>query len=154
MSDLQHEIRQSRGFASRAEEAFLNLQRSANVLFQAHGRFLEPYGLTPKQYNVLRILRGAHPEPLPCNEVGARMVTPMPDVTRLLDRLEAKGLSERRRDAADRRVLNAGITAAGLALLADIDQPLAGWLESTVGRLGDGDLAELVRLLEAVRRLP
>lgn len=149
---LRDEIRQRKPFKSPEEEAYLNLQRTAALLLQAHASFLRPFRLTPTQYNALRILRGAHPDALPCREVGNRMVTPVPDVTRLLDRLEAQGLVERRRDAGDRRVVQVGITESGLEALASVDAPLAGWLEERLGRLEPEDLRTLTRLLEELRQ--
>lgn len=148
---LQEEIKQRRPFPSAAEEAFLNLLRTANLLGQLHARFFKPYGLTPTQYNALRILRGSHPDTLPCSDVGERMVTPVPDVTRLLDRLEAKGRVHRERDPRDRRVVRVGITAGGLKLLAAIDEPVEAWIERQLGHLGAEDLSRLSQLLERAR---
>lgn len=148
---LRDEIKQSKPFGSRAEEAYLNLQRTANLLDQQQAHFFKGYGLTPTQYNALRILRGAHPESLPCREVGDRMVTPVPDVTRLLDRLETKGLVARSRDARDRRVVNVRIVDAGLELLAEIDPPLRRWIDGVLGPLDDAELATLIDLLERAR---
>lgn len=148
---LQREIRQQKPFASPAEEAFLNLQRTAAALMASLARLLREHGLTPAQYNALRILRGARPDSLPCGEVGTRMVTPVPDVTRLLDRLELRGLVARARDRRDRRVVQARITDAGLELLAEAEEPLDAWLAAKLGRLGDGNLATLTRLLEEAR---
>lgn len=148
---LEAEIRQRRPVAHPAERAFLNLLRSAAVIGQEHARFLDDYGLTPAQYNVLRILRGAHPETLPCSEVGARLVAPGPDVTRLLDRLEAAGLVRRERDPGDRRVVRAGITDDGLARLAPLDAPLARWIRRRLGGLARAELDALSGLLERAR---
>jgi DNA-binding MarR family transcriptional regulator len=148
---LEAEIRQRTPVAHPAERAFLNLLRSAAVLGQEHARFLDSYGLTPTQYNVLRILRGAHPETLPCSEVGARLVAPVPDVTRLLDRLEASGLVHRGRDPADRRVVRAGITGEGLARLAPLDAPLARWIRRRLAGLSRAELDALSGLLERAR---
>jgi DNA-binding MarR family transcriptional regulator len=154
---LEDEIRQTRPFLCPAEEAFLNLQRTAGVLmrdFQALLRRHAPGNLrlSPSQYNVLRILRGVHPEAIPCGDVGDRLVTPGPDVTRLLDRLEQHGLTERHRDTDDRRVVKARITAAGLELLATLDEPFAEWLKNRMGHLQDEDHQQLSRLLEAARQ--
>src|SRR5919108_1101542 len=102
---LRMEIHQTKPFASLEEEAFLNLQRTADALLHGLEAALKPAGLSPSQYNVLRILRGAEAEGLACREVGERMVTRDPDITRLLDRLEARGLVMRARDREDRRVI-------------------------------------------------
>lgn len=150
---LEEEIRQQRPFEP-IEAVYLNLLRTASLIAQDHARFFKPFGLTPTQYNALRILRGSHPEPLPCSEVGERMVTPVPDVTRLLDRLAAKGWVARRRDRRDRRVVRVGITAAGLALLAAIDAPLRAWGRARLGHLSGEQLATLGELLVRARSAP
>ncbi len=106
------------------QDAFVALQRAATRLMDGVAELLKPFGLRPAQYNVLRILRGAHPETLHCRQVAARMMTREPDLTRLLDRLEKAGLVRRARTATDRRVVHVGITAAGLALLERIDEPM------------------------------
>ncbi len=152
MAALEREIAQSRGFDSPAQEALLNLLRTASLLERQQAAFFRPYGVTATQYNALRILRGRHPEPLACGTVGERLVTPVPDVTRLLDRLAAKGLIERHRATSDRRVVRVAITEAGLELLAKIDRPLAAWLEDQLGGLGARRLERLSRLLERVRQ--
>ncbi|HEX9736727.1 MAG TPA: MarR family transcriptional regulator [Thermoanaerobaculia bacterium] len=148
---LKTEIKQTKPFASVEEEAFLNLVRTANDLWQELGGMLRRRKLTPTQYNVLRILRGAGEEGLPCGEVGARMVTREPDVTRLLDRLEHRGLVSRRRSATDRRVVEARITDAGLELLAALDEPVDVFTVRQLGHLGPARLGVLIELLEAVR---
>lgn len=152
MTGLEREIAQSRGFDSPAQEAFLNLLRTASLLERQQAAFFRPFGITATQYNALRILRGSHPEPLACGTVGERLVTPVPDVTRLLDRLAAKGLIERRRATRDRRVVRVGITRAGRELLARIERPLAAWLDEQLVRLAPRQLERLSRLLERVRR--
>ncbi len=106
------------------QDAFVALQRAATRLMDGVAELLKPFGLRPAQYNVLRILRGAHSETLNCRQVAARMMTREPDLTRLLDRLEKAGLVRRARKATDRRVVHVGITAAGLALLERIDEPM------------------------------
>lgn len=151
MSTLSQEIRQEKPFASLEEEAFLGLQRTASLLLQALGRELKGHDLTPAQYNTLRILRGAGPDALTCGEIGERLVSPGPDVTRLLDRLEQRGLVERLRDAGDRRVVRARITPKGLNLLAELDEPVGRILGHLLGALGKERLRTLVKLLGAAR---
>lgn len=148
---LREEIQQHRPFQSRQEEAYLNLQRTAAVLEQTLAHWLKRAELTPTQYNVLRILRGADPEALRCSEVGERMVTPVPDVTRLLDRLEAADLVSRERDTVDRRVVKVGITDLGLERLARLDATLQERLREMMSPLDDAELGTLVELLELVR---
>ena len=151
---LGREIQQRRPFASPAEEAFLNLRRTAFTLERWHAGLLEPFGLTPTQYNALRILAGSHPDPLACQTIGRRMVTPVPDVTRLVRRLEGKGLVRRRRAPDDRRVVAVGITPAGRRLLTAVEKPLERWLAAHLGHLGGDELDRLSRLLERLRRPP
>jgi len=148
---LGREIQQRRPFRSRAEETYLNVQRTSAVLGQRVARWLKEADLTPTQYNALRILRGAHPDPLPCSEVGHRMVTPVPDVTRLLDRLEAVGLITRCRDDVDRRVVKVGISEEGLSSLADLDAPILERLDAMLAPLDDEEQATLIGLLERLR---
>lgn len=148
---LKTEIKQTKPFASVEEEAFLNLVRTSNELWQELGGMLRRRQLTPTQYNVLRILRGAGDAGLPCGEVGERMVTREPDVTRLLDRLERRGLVARRRLEKDRRVVEAHITDAGLELLAALDEPVDVFTVRLLGHLSPERLGQLIELLEAVR---
>ena len=148
---LREELRRRRPFDSPAEEALLNLLRTAALFEAEQARFFRRFDLTPTQYNALRILRGARPATLTCSEVGERMVTPVPDVTRLLDRLTAKGLASRSRGEEDRRVVRAGISEAGLALLAEIEPPLGKWIKERLGHLPDGELRRLSELLERAR---
>ena len=148
---LQQEIQQSRPFLSSREEAFLSLLRTAGLLERALGHRLRGDGLTATQYNVLRILRGAHPGSLACGAIGARMVTPEPDVTRLLDRLEARGLLQRERNPDDRRVVVARISPNGLELLRRLDQPVLDTIEGLLAGLADDDVERMIELLEKAR---
>ncbi|HKI00813.1 MAG TPA: MarR family transcriptional regulator [Thermoanaerobaculia bacterium] len=151
MSTLE-EIRQQKPFVSPEEEAFLALQRTASLLLQAVGRTLRDHDLTPAQYNTLRILRGAGAEALTCGEIGERLVSPGPDVTRLLDRLEKGGLIERLRDGEDRRIVRARITEKGLELLAALDEPVERTLSQLLGPLGKQRLRTLAELLDEARQ--
>jgi DNA-binding MarR family transcriptional regulator len=148
---LDQEIRQAKPFVSPEEEAFLGMQRTASLLMQALGRELRRHDLTPPLYNVLRILRGAGPDALTCGEIGERLVSPGPDVTRLLDRLEQRDLVTRLRDAEDRRIVRARITKKGITLLDELDKPVKETLESLLGHLGPKKLHTLSRLLEEAR---
>jgi len=153
MGKLRDEIKQKRRFRSAEEEAFLNLQRTADVLARGMGEALKPWGLPQAQYNVLRILRGASRSGLACREIGERMVTHDPDITRLLDRLEARGLITRSREKADRRVITARITKEGLSILEQLDQPIEQVLKRRSGHLGKKQLRLLIELLELARKL-
>jgi len=118
---LQREIRQKRPFRSVYHEAFLAVLRTADCFRRAVAEVLAPSGITPQQYNVLRILRGAGPEGLPTLEIGGRLIEATPGVTRLLDRLEAKCLIRRTRGGADRRQVVCRVTPEGLRLLERLD---------------------------------
>ena len=151
---LAKEIKQTKPFSSPAEEAILNIQRTAAVLTQMIAEALKPHGISETQYNALRILRGAGSEGLACQEIGARMITTDPDITRLLDRLEARRLLTRARSTEDRRVVVSRITAEGLRLLASLDQELKELPRRTLGHLGDKRLRVLIGLLERARSAP
>ncbi len=125
MSKLRAEIQQKKPFSSPAEEAFLNLMRTADHMAAREAEVLGEHDLTPAQYNVLRILRGAGPDGHPCQAIGARMISRVPDVTRLLDRLEKAGFVGRERSTTDRRVVFVRIRATALELLARLDAPMA-----------------------------
>lgn len=148
---LQDEIKQSRPFRSLEEEVMLGLARTADALGRATEDVLKAAGLTGTQYNVLRILRGAGSAGLSCGEVAGRMITRDPDLTRLLDRLEARGLVTRARDGEDRRVVTTRITQRGLDLLAQLDEPVQAQNRKTVGHLGEQKLRALAQLLDEAR---
>jgi len=147
----RREIRQRKPFRRIEDEAFVNLQRTADALLQGVAAALKPVGLSPAQYNVLRILRGAGPDGLACRQIGERMITRDPDITRLLDRLEVRGLVTRNRDRADRRVITTRITEKGLRLLKDLDGPIEHLHVEQLGHLGDQRLRSLIELLEVAR---
>jgi DNA-binding MarR family transcriptional regulator len=158
-SALQDELRKKGPFASAEQEACLNLLRTHDHFETEFGRLFQTYGLSAPQYNVLRILRGASAaegaeDGLPCLEIGARMITRMPDITRLVDRLEAARppLVERSRTAEDRRKVLVRITPAGLDLLARLDEPVLELHDRLLGHLTRAELAELNRLLVKARR--
>jgi len=138
-------------FRSREQEAYLSLLRTADALRSQVESKLKEFGLTGTQYNALRILRGAGPEGLPCSEIGERMITRDPDVTRLLNRLEKRGLVRRARARADRRVIYGKITAAGLKLLSLMDEPVETRSRQMLKPVGQEKLAQLIKLLELVR---
>ena len=133
------------------EVAFLELCRTQDLLARRLSVLLKAEDLSATQYNVLRILRGA-PEGLPCGEVGNRMITRDPDITRLLDRLEKRGLIVRSRDSQDRRMVMARITPEGLKLLARMDEPVRTGHRSQLGHLGRERLRTLIELLQAARQ--
>ena len=148
---LKDEIKQSKPFASLEAEVFLNLMRTADALSRGQEAILKLAGLSHTQYNVLRILRGAGGQGLCCREVAERMITRDPDITRLVDRLERRGLLTRSRDSRDRRVITVRITAAGKKLLKDLDGPMAEYNRKLLSHMDKGDLRKLLELLEAAR---
>jgi DNA-binding MarR family transcriptional regulator len=148
---LKTEIRQTSPFASTREEVSLNILRTAALLEHAVAERLKPHGLTPTQYNVLRILRGAGDEGLCRSEVTERMLTPVPDATRLLDRLEDAGLVARDRNTDDRRFVTARITRLGRKKLAELDEPVSRMHDELLGHMGDAELRRLAELLERSR---
>lgn len=150
---LQEEIKQSKAFQRPEEEAILNIVKTADVLDWKLTEFLKDFGLSGTQYNFLRILRGAGPEGLPCGEVGSRMVTRDPDITRLIDRLETRELVTRKRSEQDRRVITIRISRQGLMLLSEIDGPLEIMLDRILGQMGRKKLSALIDLLEEARDL-
>ena len=154
LTKLERELKQTKPFASREEEVYLGILFTAERLSWGVSEVLRQADLTPTQYNALRILRGAHPEGLSCNEIGERMVTKYTDVTRLMNRLEARGLITRERDERDQRFLVTRITKDGLALLAELDKPVAECHRRQLGHLGERQLASLRRLLDAALVLP
>lgn len=150
-SPLQREIRQAKPFRSRSQQVVVALLRTADLVRRGLGRVLEPYGITPQQYNVLRILRGAGERGLPTLEIGERMIEQAPGITRLLDRLEAKGLVRRERCPQDRRQVLCWLSPAGSELVERLDEPIDGEDAEAVAMLDPEDQDRLLRLLDAVR---
>jgi len=145
------EIRQTKPTASPEEEACLNVLRAAEFLSRSLNEWLRDVNLTSTQYNVLRILRGAGEPGLPCKEIAGRMITTVPDVTRLLDRMERKGWLVRTRGKEDRRVVLARITARGKDLADRLDGGMAAWLRRQLKKLSSPEVQDLIRLLEKIR---
>lgn len=148
---LRREIKQSRPFGSLEQEAYLSLGKTFAVLEHQVADLLKPAGLTPTQYNVLRILRGAGKDGLCRGEVMERMIAKVPDGTRLLDRMEAAGLIERQRDSEDRRFVTTRIAPEGARLLAELDESVAALHRRQFKALGRGELRELIDLLGKIR---
>jgi DNA-binding MarR family transcriptional regulator len=132
------------------EVAFVEMVRTIDVLSRGPVRILKSEDLSPTQYNVLRILRGS-PEGLPCGEIASRMVNRDPDVTRLLDRLEKRGLVSRCRENKDRRTVMTRITDEGLQLLGRLDEPVQSAHRQQLGHLGRERLRALTELLREMR---
>lgn len=150
-SALQREIGQKKPFRSAGQEAVLGILRTADVVRRVLARVLEPYDVTPQQYNVLRILRGAGDEGLPTLTIGQRMLEDSPGVTRLVDRLVAKGLVTRARSKEDRRQVLCRIAPPGLELLAQMDGVVDSQDGTALGMLTPDEQRELIRLLDRIR---
>lgn len=166
---LLREIHKAKPFESPQQEAFLNVIRTADHLMRGFEELLKPHNLSPTQYNVLRILRGmgeagcsgeAHGNGasangagagVPCKTIGEHMITREPDITRLLDRLETRGLISRQRDTRDRRVVFTRVTAEGLRILQELDTPVRDFHQRQLAHMSEPQVAELINLLEQVR---
>jgi len=151
-SPLQIELKQARAFRSLEEEAHLSIQRTAALLEHAFESALKPHRITATQYNVLRILRGSEPNGLCRQEIGDRLVRQVPDVTRLLDRLEDSKLIVRQRGGDDRRYVVTRITRSGLHLLDEVQHRIDEIHRKQLGHLDEAQLRKLIALLAVVRQ--
>jgi DNA-binding MarR family transcriptional regulator len=149
---LAEEIKQSKPFTSLEQEAMLSIQRTDAILGYSIIEALKPYDITPTQYNVLRILRGAGPNGLCREDIRERLISQVPDVTRLLDRMEEAGLVGRERDSADRRLVTSRITDEGLTLLEELETPIAKAHEEQLGHMTKAELRSLITLLAKARQ--
>jgi DNA-binding MarR family transcriptional regulator len=147
---LQREIKKKRPFESPEQEAALNVVRTSDQLQIRFARLLREHGLTPSQYNILRILRGEG-KPLPILEIASRTITVVPGITGLIDRLEQARFVSRLRCEKDRRVIYVALTDHGTKTLAALDEPLVALHRKLLGHLSQVELKELIRLLEKVR---
>jgi DNA-binding MarR family transcriptional regulator len=150
-SGLQAEINKKHPFEHPEDEAFLNLLRTHSVVFGATERFLRNHDLSMATYNVLRILKAAGADGRSCSGIGDDMVARVPDVTRLVDRLERLGLVTRGRGDEDRRVVRVVITPMGLDLLGKVDQPLLGLYKDLFKHMSKSELEQLSALLYKTR---
>lgn len=144
-------VRTSRHFDTLEQEAFLGLWRTYDRLRALEDELFGQYGLTPQQYNVLRLLRAEHPNGVNTLELASRLVSRAPDITRMLDKLEQRGFVRRERLPENRRVVRIGITAAGIALLRKLREPVRECHAKQLGHLSRRDLEELCALLRAAR---
>ena len=152
-SKLQEEIRQSKPFANLREELWLNLSRTAAEVGHVVEQKLRPYGLSPTQYNVLRILRGAGPEGLCQYQIKERLVAQVPDVPRILDRMEKAGWVDRVRAEADKRMVMATLSDRGKALVEDLDEPVPAMMSELFEALTEDEQAKLNELLVVARKV-
>jgi MarR family transcriptional regulator, organic hydroperoxide resistance regulator len=148
---LQSEIKQTKPFPNLEEEVLLNLQRTADAAMRPVEAEIKSHGLSTTQYNVLRILRGAGEAGRTCGEIGDRLITRDPDITRLLDRMEKRGLIRRERQTKDRRVILTFISESGLELLAQLDNRVPETIKGVLGHMSERKLKDLCRLLEQAR---
>ena len=139
--------------ASLEARVFVSLLRTADALARGAEGLLKPYNLSGTQYNILRILRGAGEKGLACREVGCRLISRDPDITRLLDRMESRGWIARAREAKDRRVVMTRIAPEGLRLLAELDAPMHELHRRQLRHLPATQLRQLSRLLDRARGL-
>jgi DNA-binding MarR family transcriptional regulator len=146
------ELLKQETFSSAAEKAFLNVMATSNWITREVSQLMGEYGLTIAQYNVLRILRGSHPDPLTCGEIRDRLLDRTPDVTRLLDRLEENDYLTRSRYAKDRRVMKVNITDEGLRLVNSMDDDVTDLVERLNRHLTQEEREELAHLLTKMRR--
>jgi len=150
-SRLQAELKQTKPFPRRSSEALLSVMRTAALLVHQINEVLRPYGITELQYNVLRILRGAGPDGLCGREIAERLVSKVPDVSRLLDRMEGMQLLRRERDETDRRHVTARITPKGLRVLEEATAPLEAFERERFGHFDAEVLQHLIDGLADVR---
>jgi DNA-binding MarR family transcriptional regulator len=151
-TDPPRQTRTGRPFDSLEQEVFLSLWRTYDRLRALEEELFGRYDLTPQQYNALRLLSAEHPHKVRTLDLAGRLVSRAPDITRLLDKLEQRGLIERDRPADNRRVVHVGITEAGLALLRQLREPLRECHVRQLGHLSQKELQDLVVLLGAARR--
>lgn len=130
---------------------FLSLWRTYDRLRMLEDELFARFDLTPQQYNALRLLKAEHPAALPTLTLANRLVSRAPDITRLLDKLEQRGLIERERLADNRRVVHVRLTDSGMALLEELNEPLRNCHARQLGHLSSGQLKQLVELLRQAR---
>jgi DNA-binding MarR family transcriptional regulator len=152
MSDPIPKRADGRRFDSPEQEAFLNLWRTYDRLRALEDELFGRHDLTAQQYNALRLLRAKHPEGLPTLALAGRLISRAPDITRLLDHLERRGLVRRERPADNRRVVQVALTATGLALLRELDAAVKDCHARQLGHLRRADLHNLIDLLRLARQ--
>jgi len=154
-SSLATALKQNRPFVSLEQEVYLSILRTASELSHAVDQFFRPFDITPSQYNVLRILRGAGTDGLCRNEISERMVTATPDMTRLLDRMEKAGWVTRERAEEDRRQVSTHITKSGMELLARLEKPTGDFVTPLFAEAKIGDLKTVLKVNDQIRaKLP
>src|SRR5579863_5874486 len=150
-SSLATALKQNRPFVSLEQEVYLSILRTASELSHAVDQFFRPFGITPSQYNVLRILQGAGTDGLCRNEISERMVTATPDMTRLLDRMENAGFVTRERAEEDRRQVSTHITKSGMELLARLEKPTGDFVTTLFAGAAIRDLKIVLKVNDQIR---
>jgi DNA-binding MarR family transcriptional regulator len=150
-SSLATTLKQNRPFVSLEQEVYLSILRTASELSYAVDQFFRPFDITPSQYNVLRILRGAGTDGLCRNEISQRMVTATPDMTRLLDRMEKSGWVTRERAVEDRRQVSTHITKSGMELLARLERPTGDFVTPLFAGATTSDLKTVLKVNDQIR---
>ncbi len=150
-SKLQEEIKQGKPFEIPQAELWLNLARTTAMASHVIEQGLRQHGLSPTQYNVLRILRGAGPQGLCQYEIGDRLVAQVPDVPRIVDRMEKAGWVQRQRGSSDRRIVMASLTPVGLELVGSLDRPMLEMVAGLFAGLEESQVETLNDLLVAAR---
>ncbi len=151
MLSLGEEIKQTK-FKSEHQKAMLNIMLTANTLYASNSRFFKKFDLSPEQYNVLRILRGNHPKSCSVLNIQERMLDKMSNASRLVDKLETKGLLTRIQCKEDRRQVDINITKAGLEILNQIDVPFES-MESVLECVSDNELVRFNEILDTIRNM-
>jgi DNA-binding MarR family transcriptional regulator len=139
-------------FDSSVQEVFLQLWRTYDRLKTLEDELFGQHQLSAQQYNALRLLRSVHPETMPTLALGRRLISRSPDMTRMLDRLEKRKLIQRKRKAANRRIVEVSITPAGIALLDDLAEAVNDMHERQLGHLSQARQRQLIELLKEARQ--
>lgn len=145
------ELKQRKPFRSLSQEAVVGLLRTADILRRGYYAVVEQGGLSPQQYNILRILRGAGGEGLPTLEISSRLLEKSPGITRFIDQLESLGLIERRRNTLDRRQVFCVITKSGLERIGKMDDPVDTWDHGSLSMFSRKELDTLIGILDRIR---
>ncbi len=148
---IEQELKQQKPFRTLSQSAVVGLIRAADIVRRSYYAVVKQGGLSPQQYNILRILRGAGPKGLPTLEIAERLLEKSPGITRFVDQLDSLGLLERRRAVEDRRRVYCSITRAGLTLIGKMDKPVDSWDDESLSMLSEKELKQLIKLLDRIR---
>lgn len=149
-ASLRKQLKKEGPFDSLEQEAMLGILRTSDLLENRLARLLREHGLTPSQYNAMRIMRGQG-EPMPCLEVANRMIQVAPAITRVVEQLVSRRLIEKQQSSEDRRVFLVELTTAGARLLKKLDAPILALHKSLLGHVSNSDLKALNKILETAR---